>query len=251
MASADRSVFVTGGAVGIGAAAVAAFVRDGRRVGVLDTDISAGRALEERFGRDTCRFFAGDVRRGADLGAAVVSTEAAFGPLGIVFANAGVHRFNSILDVTDADLDFVVDVNIKGTVKTLAATVPRLVAAGGGAVVINASDQALIGKRNSLVYGLTKGALGQMTKSLALDLAPHGIRVNAVCPGTTRTPLTEAIFDRMADPAAAWAAEAETYPAGRVGTADDVAELVVFLASDRAGFITGSLHSVDGGLTAG
>lgn len=251
MAAVDRSVFVTGGGAGIGAAAVAAFVRDGHKVGVLDTDISAGRALEERFGREACRFFAGDVRRGADIGAAVKATEAAFGPLGIVFANAGIHRFNSILDVTDADLDLLVDINIKGTVRTLAGTVPRLVAAGGGAVVINASDQALIGKRNSLVYGLTKGALGQMTKSLALDLAPHRVRVNAVCPGTIRTPLTDAIFDRLPDPSAAWAAEAATYPAGRVGTPEDVAELVVFLASDRAGFITGSLHSVDGGLTAG
>jgi NAD(P)-dependent dehydrogenase (short-subunit alcohol dehydrogenase family) len=251
VATSERSVFVTGGGAGIGAATVAAFVRDGHRVGVLDTDIAAGRVLEERFGRDACRFFAGDVRRGADLAAAVTATERAFGSLGVVFANAGLHRFNTILDVTDTDLDLLVDVNIKGTVKTLAETVPRLVAAGGGAVVINASDQALIGKRNSLVYGLTKGALGQMTKSLALDLAPHGIRVNAVCPGTTRTRLTEAIFDRLPDPAAAWAAEAATYPAGRVGTAEDVAELVVFLASDRAGFITGSLHSVDGGLTAG
>lgn len=251
MASSDRSVFVTGGALGIGAAAVAAFVRDGRKVGVVDTNIAAGKALEERFGRDTCRFFAGDVRRGADIGTAIKATEAAFGPLGVVFANAGVHRFNSILDVTDADLDLLVDINIKGTVRTLAEAVPRLKAAGGGAVVINASDQALIGKRNSLVYGLTKGALGQMAKSLALDLAPHGIRVNAVCPGTTRTALTDAIFDRLPDPAAAWAAEAAIYPAGRVGTPEDVAELVVFLASDRAGFITGSLHSVDGGLTAG
>ena len=244
------SVFVTGGSTGIGAAAVRGFVAAGHGVGFLDRNAAAGRALEAELG-GRALFLAGDVRRRDEIARAVAATEARLGPLGKVFANAGIHRFNTVLDVSDEELDLVLDINLKGTIHTLRETAPRLVANGGGAIVIMASDQALIGKRNSFAYGLSKGAVGQMTKSLALDLGPKGVRVNAVCPGTIRTPLTEAIFDRMAEPAAAWATEGASYPLGRVGTAEEVAALVCFLASDQAGFITGSLHSVDGGLTAG
>ena len=244
------SVFVTGGSTGIGAAAVHAFVAEGRGVGFLDRNAEAGRALQAALG-GRALFLEGDVRRRDDIARAVAATESRLGPLRTVFANAGIHRFNTVLDVSDAELDLVLDINLRGTIQTLRETAPRLVANGGGAIVIMASDQALIGKRNSFAYGLSKGAVGQMTKSLALDLGPRGIRVNAVCPGTIRTPLTEAIFERMAEPAAAWAAEGATYPLGRAGTAEEVAALVCFLASDKAAFITGSLHSVDGGLTAG
>lgn len=247
---AEGSVFVTGGAKGIGAASVRAFVAEGRGVGFLDSDEPAGRALEAALG-GRALFLAGDSRRRADLRQALDATEARFGRLAVLFANAGIHRFNSVLDVTDEELDLVLDINLKGTIQTLREGAPRLVAGGGGAIVLMASDQALIGKRNSFAYGLTKGAVGQMAKSLALDLGPKGVRVNAVCPGTIRTALTEAIFERMERPAEAWAAEGATYPLGRVGLAEEVAALVCFLASDKAGFITGSLHSVDGGLTAG
>ena len=244
------TVFVTGGSTGTGAAAVRAFVRDGRPVAFLDSNGPAGRTLAEELGGQAL-FVAGDVRERADLKHAADEAEARFGPLGAVFANAGIHRFNSVLDVTDAALEEVLSINLLGTIATVRETAPRLVAAGGGAIVLMASDQALIGKRNSFAYGLSKGAVGQMAKSMALDLGPKGVRVNAVCPGTIRTPLTEAIFERMADPAAAWAAEGGTYPLGRVGSAEEVAEVVCFLASERARFVTGALWPVDGGLTAG
>lgn len=244
------TVFVTGGSTGIGAAAVRAFVREGRPVAFLDSNEAAGRALADELGGQAL-FVAGDVRERSDLKRAADAAEACFGPLGAVFANAGIHRFNSVLDVSDAALEEVLSINLLGTIATVRETAPRLVAAGGGAIVLMASDQALIGKRNSFAYGLSKGAVGQMAKSMALDLGPKGVRVNAVCPGTIRTPLTEAIFERMADPAAAWAAEGESYPLGRVGSAEEVAEVVCFLASGRARFVTGALWPVDGGLTAG
>lgn len=247
---AQGSVFVTGGSTGIGAASVRAFVAEGRAVGFLDRNLEAGRALEAELG-GRALFVEGDVRQRADLRRALDATEARYGGLRVLFANAGIHRFNTVLDVSDEELELVLDINLKGTIQTLREGAPRLVANGGGAIVLMASDQALIGKRNSFAYGLSKGAVGQMAKSLALDLGPKGVRVNAVCPGTIRTPLTEAIFERMARPAEAWATEGATYPLGRVGAAEEVAALVCFLASERAGFITGSLHSVDGGLTAG
>lgn len=147
--------------------------------------------------------------------------------------------------------------NIKGTVRTLQEAVPSILRKGGGSVVINASDQSYIGKANSFGYGLTKGALGQITKSLAIDLGPKNVRVNAVCAATIRTPLAINLFQKFADithngdASAYWEAEAKLYPLGRVGEPHEVAELIHFLASDAASFITGGLYLIDGGLVAG
>lgn len=113
-----------------------------------------------------------------------------------------------------------------------------------------------MGKPNSFGYGLTKGALGQITKSMAIDLGPEKVRVNAVCAGTIKTPLTEKFFQSFADithngdASAYWKSEAELYPVGRVGMPEEVAELIYFLTTDAASFITGGLYLVDGGLTA-
>lgn len=249
-----KTIVITGGATGIGAAAVRRFAAAGWNVAILDINDAEAERLATECGPGTA-FFHADTKSQAQVIGAVAAAVKRFGSINSVFANAGIHRRNSMLDTSDEEFDLVIRTNIYGTYHTLRACVPLIIEAGGGSVVICASDQSFIGKRNSFAYGLTKGALGQITKSLALDLAPKGIRVNAVCPGTVRTPLVDSLFSRISTQTGIsteelWRDEDAEFPMGRVARPDEIAEAVYYLASDASSYCTGSLLPVDGGLTA-
>lgn len=251
-----KTIFITGGSTGIGAASVAKFAQEGWNVGFMDINVEAAEALLEKLGHPcNILFTEGNTRVRADIHKAVEATIAHFGKLDSVFANAGIHRCNTLLDIADEQLDLMIQTNIYGTVNTLRETVPHIVEAGGGSVVINCSDQWFVGKANSFAYGLTKGALGQITRSLSIDLGPKNIRVNAICAGTTRTPLVDNLFQDFAKVNNCsvedyWDTENKLYARGKAGRPEEVAELVYFLASDASSFCTGGHYLVDGGLVA-
>ena len=251
-----KTIFITGGSTGIGAAAVSKFAGEGWNVGFMDINTGAAEALQEKLGNPAnVLFIEGNTRVRADIHNAVEATVARFGKLDSVFANAGIHRCNTLLDIADEQLDLMIQTNIYGTVNTLREAVPHIIEAGGGSVVINCSDQWFVGKANSFAYGLTKGALGQITRSLSIDLGPKNVRVNAICAGTTRTPLVDGLFKEFAEVNNCtvedyWETENKLYARGEAGRPEEVAELVYFLASDASSFCTGGHYLVDGGLVA-
>lgn len=251
-----KTIFITGGSTGIGAASIDKFIEEGWNVGFMDINVSAAEEIQQRINKPECLIFTvGSICNRTNIHNAIEATVSKFGKLDSVFANAGIHRKNTLLNITDEELDLMIQTNIYGTVNTLREAVPHIIKAGGGSVVINASDQWFIGKSASFAYGLTKGALGQITRSLSIDLGPEKVRVNAICAGTIRTPLVDNIFNKLSKDNNCsvdtyWKEENSLYARGSAGEAKEVAELVYFLASDASSFCTGGHYLVDGGLVA-
>lgn len=244
--------FITGAASGIGLATARLFMSRGWHVAAADVDAAA---LRDAFGDEpAATAIACDITRPGAVDEAIARA-AGLGDLLVVVANAGVHARNTVLNITDEALDRLLDVNVRGTVRTVRAAARLFAASARGSIVITASDQAFIGKPGNFGYGLTKGAIAQLTRTAALELAPAGVRVNAVCPGTVDTPFVDRIFAEAhaaggGDVEAMWAEERSLFPLGRTCSAAEVAEAIFFLAV-QATFSTGSLLKIDGGLTAG
>ena len=238
-----RVCVITGGSSGIGLSITKLFVDNNYRV--FNLDIIASTIGEFRH----C-----DVSNVAQV-RQVISEIAEQHSINVLVSNAGVHFSATIEQTSDAELDHVFNLNVKGAYAAITAVLPSMKKDRDGAIIVMSSDQALIAKPNSFAYNLSKSALASIAKTTALDYASFNIRANAVCPGTIETPLYHQAIDQYctksgADPTEVHQQEANLQPLQRLGQPEEVAELVLFLASDKAKFITGSLQVIDGGYTA-
>jgi len=243
-----RVVLITGGSRGVGRATADAFHREGAHVALAARDVRRGQDAAAALGDAV--FLPADVRSARDCARAVTDTLDRFGRLDVLVNNAGVIYRNRTIDrLTEDEWDETFDVNVKGAFLMSRAALPALRDARG-TIVIVASYAGLVGFAGAAAYAASKAALVNLTRSLALDHAGEGLRVNCVCPGSVDTDMIHAAWNALPDPAAAARAWAAKHPLGRIATADEVAAAILFLASDDARFITGVALPVDGGITA-
>ncbi len=249
-----RVVLVTGAGSGIGKAAAELFAAEGAAVAVLDLREDAAQDVAGKIEADGGRAIAlaANVASSAEVNAAVAQVVATLGRLDAVYNNAGCDSKGSVAVATEEDWDRAMNVNGKGTFLVSQAAIPHLIAAGGGAIVNQGSVAAMVGVPNFFSYVAAKGAVVALTRSMAIDLAVHKIRVNVICPGTVFTPLMEPMLRARGDGdlEAGLAKTLVKYPIGRLGTPEDIARVAVFLASDDAAFMTGATVAADGGMTA-
>ena len=242
-----RVALITGGANGIGKACAGRFVAEGAQVVIADVAREAGEAAARELGANA-RFIACDVGSKAEVDAMVAATVAAFGALDVLVNNAAVIKAADFLDISEADFDAVLRVNLKGAFLVAQACARQMVAQANagrkpGAVVNMSSVNAVFAIANQVPYTLSKGALNQLTKVMALALAPHGIRANAIGPGSIMTDILKVV---MNDEAAKARILSRT-PLGRIGEPSEIAAIAAFLASDDASYITGQTVYADGG----
>ena len=258
---AGKVAVVTGGSTGMGRATVERFVRGGADVFYCTHDPDSLAVAEAELadlgpGRAVGRL--GDVAKAADMAALMREAAEAAGGIDMLANCAGVQRYGTVIDTDEAVWDQVMAVNLKGCFLASKYAAPEMIKRGGGAIIHLSSVQGLACQTNVAAYVTSKGGVNALTRSMALDLAPHRIRVNAVCPGSVDTPMLRASADlfkgdkTVDDTVLEWGL---SHPLGRgrgrVCTADEVAEVIVFLLSDRAAFMTGDRILVDGGLLAG
>jgi len=238
-----KTCIVTGGSSGIGLSIVKLFLEN--NYNVFNLDLS-----ESEYGI----FKQCDVTN-SDQVSTIINEVSSKNAIDVLVSNAGIHFSGSIENTTEVELDKVLSINVKGAFSAIKAVLPNMKANKNGAIILMASDQALIAKQNSFAYNMSKAALASMAKTTALDYAQFNIRANAVCPGTIETPLYHHAIDNYCNKSGAdkdliHEEEAALQPLNRLGQPEEVAELVCFLASDKAKFITGSLQVIDGGYTA-
>jgi 3-oxoacyl-[acyl-carrier protein] reductase len=242
---------ITGAGSGIGQATALLFAREGATVIAADRNTEAvekTKSLIEQYG-GMCQALTVDVTQEQQVKDAIAQTVEHFGKLDVLFNNAGVSVLKLATETTETDLDFLLGINVKGVFFGCKHAIPPMLKQGGGVIINTASELAIVGQPLYTAYCATKGAVLALTRALSVEWAAQGIRINAVCPGPIKTPMLQAEFDLSTDPVAEEQAAIQSIPAGRLGTPDDIARVVLFLTSEDAQFMHGSAIVADGGRT--
>ena len=238
----NKHIVVTGGAKGIGKACAELFSKEEGKVSVLDVD---DRVSYEH--GPTVSFYKADVSNAKEVQDAVNSAIAKFGDVDVLINNAGIVRYATVTEATEEEWDLVLDVNLKSVFLCSKYCIPSMLRKGRGVVVNVASVQAFVSQQKVAAYTTSKSALLGLTRSIAIDYSPH-IRCVAVCPGTVDTPMLREAIKESPDPDAVYQECIDMHPLKKLATPQEVSELIAFLASDKASFITGQAYRIDGGL---
>ena len=249
----DRITLVTGAGSGIGAAIAETFARAGARVFVTDLDERGASATAGRIAEAGGRAepLALDVRDEAACRDVAARVGESAGRLDVLVNNAGVGHVGTVLQTDGADLDRLYAVNVRGVFNVTKAFLPGMLARKAGVIINMASIGGLVGIRDRIAYCVTKSAVVGLTKSMALDHALDGIRVNCICPGRVETPFVTARLREYPDPERAFREMSASQAIGRMGRPEEIAAAALYLASDEAAFVTGCALAIDGGWSAG
>jgi NAD(P)-dependent dehydrogenase (short-subunit alcohol dehydrogenase family) len=248
----DKVALITGGTSGIGEATSLLFAQEGARVAITGRSAERGRALVSKIesGGGKAIFLECDVRSAEQCRRTIEATLKAFGRLDVLFNNAGVYYPHTALDCTEDEWDLQIDTNLKGTFLMSKYALPGMIAQGSGTIINNSSGWGLVGGDAAVAYCASKGGVVLLTKAMAIDHGRQGIRVNCVCPGDVDTPMLPDDARRRGLKWEDYLAGAANRPMGRIGTPEEIAKAVLFLASDDSSFMTGAALVVDGGGTA-
>ncbi len=244
-----KAAIVTGAGSGIGRAIATLFAEEGARVAVVDVSESDGKETVEllrKRGGDAI-FIQGDISNSAIVKRIVETTVKKYERVDILCNNAGVESMGSILEITEENWDKVMSINLKGVFLCSKHSVPKMVENGGGVIINIASVLGLIGSKGEAAYCASKGGIISLTRAMALDFAPHNIRVNCICPGSVLTPTFKRVMTSLGDYEAAFQRNLDKIPLKRIAEPEEIAYAALYLASEKASYITGSVLVIDGG----
>lgn len=246
MEHARRTAIITGGSKGIGRATAEIMLREGANVVILDTDEVQGKVLEGATG-ERMRFIRCDVSVEQEVESAISQAEAAFSQVNYLVNNAGIQRYSTVTETSEAEWDMVMNINLKSAFLCAKHAIPYMQKIGRGVVVNVSSVQAMLSQNNVAPYTTSKTAMLGLTRSIAVDYAPN-IRCVAVCPGTIDTPMLRWGISQSPDPDQVYQECVDMHLVERVGQPQEVGEFIAYLCSDKAAFMTGQAYRIDGGL---